>query len=73
MAEINPISRKKLIAKLKVLGFEGPFRATKHQYMIKGRHKIFIPNPHGGKDIGIPLLKKIINQLGIKQSEFIKL
>ena len=73
MAEINPISRKRLISKLKALGFEGPFRATKHQYMIKGKHKIFIPNPHGGKDIGIPLLKKIINQLGIKQSEFMEL
>jgi len=73
MAEINPISRKELISKLKALGFEGPFRATRHQYMIKGRHKIFIPNPHGGKDIGIPLLKKIINQLGIKQSEFMEL
>jgi len=50
MADINPISRKELISKLKALGFEGPFRATRHQYMIKGKHKIFIPNPHGGKD-----------------------
>jgi len=53
MPKINPISRKELISKLKALGFEGPFRATKHQYMIKEKHKIFIPNPHGGKDIGI--------------------
>ena len=73
MPKINPISRKELISKLKALGFEGPFRATKHQYMIKGKHKIFIPNPHGGKDIGIPLLKKIIKQIGITQDEFIKL
>jgi predicted RNA binding protein YcfA (HicA-like mRNA interferase family) len=73
MPEIKPIPRKELISKLKALGFEGPFRATKHQYMLKGRHKIFIPNPHKGKDIGIPLLKKIISQLGIKQSEFIEL
>ena len=35
--------------------------------------QIFIPNPHGGKDIGIPLLKKIIRQIGITQDEFIKL
>jgi predicted RNA binding protein YcfA (HicA-like mRNA interferase family) len=41
--------------------------------MIKGKHKIFIPNPHGSKDIGIPLLKKIIRQIGITQDEFIKL
>ena len=73
MGDINPISRKELISKLKALGFEGPFRATRHQYMIKEKHKIFIPNPHGGKDIGIPLLKKIIHQLGIEQDEFTKL
>jgi len=51
---INPVSRKELIFKLKALDFEGLFRATNHQYMIKGKQKIFIPNPHGGKDIGIP-------------------
>ena len=73
MPKINLISRKELMAKLKALGFEGPFRATKHQYMIKGKHKIFIPNPRGGKDIGIPLLKKIIGQIGISQNEFIDL
>jgi predicted RNA binding protein YcfA (HicA-like mRNA interferase family) len=72
MPKINPVSRKELIFKLKALDFEGPFRATKHQYMIKGKQKIFIPNPHGGKDIGIPLLKKIIRQIGISQDEFIK-
>ena len=73
MPEINPISRKELISKLKALGFEGPFRATRHQYLIKGNYKIFIPNPHGGKYIGTPLLKKIIKQIGITQDKFIKL
>jgi hypothetical protein len=58
MPKINPISRKELISRLKALDFEGPFRATKHQYMIKEKHKIFIPNPHGGKDIGIPHFKE---------------
>ena len=73
MPEINPISRKELISKLKTFGFDGPFRATKYQYLIKGKHKIFIPNPHGDKDIGIALLKKIIRQIGITQDEFIEL
>jgi predicted RNA binding protein YcfA (HicA-like mRNA interferase family) len=73
LPKINPISRKELISKLKSLGFEGPFIATKHQYMIKEKHKIFIPNPHQGKDIGTPLLKKIIKQVGITQDEFLKL
>ena len=58
MPQINPISRKELIFKLKKFGFDGPFRATKHHYMIKEKHKIFIPNPHGSKDIGILLFKE---------------
>ena len=33
--------------------------------MTREKHKIFIPNPHQGKDIGIPLLKKIIEQVAI--------
>ena len=41
MPEINPISRKELISKLKTLDFEGPFRATRHQYMIKKKHNKF--------------------------------
>jgi predicted RNA binding protein YcfA (HicA-like mRNA interferase family) len=41
--------------------------------MIKGKHKIFIPNPHGGKDVGIPLLNKIIRQIGISKNDFIDL
>ncbi|MGD1973216.1 MAG: type II toxin-antitoxin system HicA family toxin [Desulfobacterales bacterium] len=73
MPKIKPISRRELISKLKSLEFEGPFIATKHQYMIKGKHKIFIPNPHGGKDVGIPLLNKIIRQIGISKNDFIDL
>jgi len=73
MPGINPISKKQLISKLKALSLEGTFKATKHQYLIKGNHKIFITNPHGGKDIGISLLKKIIRQIGITQDEFISL
>lgn len=61
---LQPISRNNLIKKLKKLEFTGPFSATRHQYMKKDVHKIFIPNPHG-KDIGIPLLKKIIKQVGV--------
>ncbi|MDA2922311.1 type II toxin-antitoxin system HicA family toxin [Patescibacteria group bacterium AH-259-L07] len=69
---LNPISRRVLIKKLKKLDFKGPFTATRHQYMKKGSQKIFIPNPHG-KDIGIPLLKRIIKQIGISKQEFMDL
>ena len=53
-------------------GFDRLFTATRHQYMSKESQKIFIPNPHG-KDIGVPLLRRIINQLNITVENFVSL
>lgn len=72
MSSILPISRRILIKKLKKAGFFGPFSAAKHEYMKRGKTKIFIPNPHG-KDIGPPIIKKIINQLNLTNQEFLDL
>jgi len=72
MAKLSAISRHDLIRKLRGLGFDGPFVATRHQYMLKESQKIFIPNPHG-KDIAVPLLRRIIKQLNITVKEFISL
>jgi predicted RNA binding protein YcfA (HicA-like mRNA interferase family) len=72
MPKLSPISRRILIKKLKSLKFSGPHAGTRHQFMTKGEHVIIIPNPHG-KDIGIPLLKQIIKQVGINKDKFISL
>jgi hypothetical protein len=42
------ISRKELIRKFKTLGYAGPFSGGRHQFMVKGRQKVRIPNPHQG-------------------------
>ncbi|HDY86621.1 MAG TPA: type II toxin-antitoxin system HicA family toxin, partial [bacterium] len=42
----------------------------KHQFMIKGKKKIRIPNPHGSKNTHISLLKEILRQAGIKNDEW---
>jgi len=72
MPKLIPLKRRVLIKKLKKLDFAGPFIATKHEYMIKGKQKIFIPNPHG-KDIGLPLIRRIIKQIGISKDRFLGL
>ena len=72
MLSISPLSRRILVKKLKKHGFYGPFSATKHEYMKRENQKIFIPNPHG-KDIGVPIIKKIINQLKLSNQEFLEL
>ncbi|MEA2065417.1 MAG: type II toxin-antitoxin system HicA family toxin [Patescibacteria group bacterium] len=73
MSRIIPLQRKILIKKLRKLGFTGPFPATRHEYLMKANHKIFIPNTHGNKDIGIPIIKEILKQLGINRDDFLNL
>ncbi|MBO1223339.1 MAG: type II toxin-antitoxin system HicA family toxin [Candidatus Scalindua sediminis] len=66
------ISRKELIRKFRALGYSGPFSGSKHQFMIKGRKKIRIPNPHRSKDIHISLVKEILRQASIRNNEWDK-
>ena len=66
------IHRKELIRKFKALGFSGPLSGGRHQFMIKGKKKIRIPNPHGGGDIDISLVKEILRQAAISNEEWDK-
>ncbi|MDO8522810.1 MAG: type II toxin-antitoxin system HicA family toxin [bacterium] len=66
---LKPVRRRLLIEKLSALGFGCPFSGGKHEYMEKGRHRIFIPNPHK-REIGIVLLKLILKELGITFYQF---
>ncbi|MCT7969201.1 type II toxin-antitoxin system HicA family toxin [Laspinema sp. D1] len=64
MPPFGPIQRQDLIRNFKKLGFEGPYSGGKHQYMIQGQLKVWIPNPHQG-DIGKSLLVRILTQANI--------
>jgi len=67
-----PISRKKLIRKFRNLGFFGPYTGGRHQFMIKGKLKIRVPNPHRSGDITDSLLNEILRQVGISKEEWNK-
>ena len=69
---LRPLSRRELIRKLKRAGFAGPFSGGRHQYVVRGKLRIFIPNPHGA-DIGVKIIKQIILDIGIADEEFDKL
>lgn len=58
------ISRRELIQRFRLFGFNGPFAGGRHLFMIKGDLKIHIPNPHG-KDISGPLVREILKQANI--------
>ncbi len=68
----SSISRRELVRKFKALGYQGPFSGKRHQFVIKGRMKIRIPNPHGSGDIHVSLLKEILRQAGLTNEEWEK-
>jgi len=66
---LKPIALRKLINKLKLFGFDGPYSGGRHLFMIKGNLKLHIPNPHHG-DITASLLAEILRQAGIDSQEW---
>ncbi len=69
MPQLRSIKRSDLISYLKQLGFSGPYAGGKHQFMIKDKLRLTLPNPHQS-DIGIDLLNKILNQAGISKVDW---
>lgn len=69
MPRLGPVKRTDLIFFLRRLGFDGPFRGGKHQYMSRGGSRLILPNPHQS-DIGTELLARILRQADISRSEW---
>ena len=69
MPSWRPLKRRELIAGLRRLGFGGPYSGGKHEFMVRGDVVLTIPNPHRG-DIGVGLLKVILNEAGITKKEW---
>ena len=72
MPPLGPIKRRDLIRYLRKLGFEGPYRGGKHQYMVKGETRLALPNPHQ-HDIARDFLARILRQAGIDKDEWQRL
>lgn len=69
MPAFGPTSRRDLIPHLKKLGFEGPYKSKKHDFMVKGDLTPRIPNPHRG-DISKDLLSRVLEQADISKEEW---
>ncbi|SDF29955.1 Predicted RNA binding protein YcfA, dsRBD-like fold, HicA-like mRNA interferase family [Thermus arciformis] len=68
---LRPVSRRELVARLKSLGFSGPYTGGRHQFMVRGSVRLVLPNPHRG-EIGVDLLKRILRQAGIEEEEWLE-
>ena len=64
MPRFGPTKRTELIHYLRMIGFEGPYGGRKHQFMIKEKIVLRIPNPHQS-DVGKELLSRILRQAKI--------
>lgn len=70
MAKLTPISWKKLVRRLRKLGFQGPYAGGRHPQMRRGNITVIIPNPHEG-DISVGLLRRFLRQAGISRKEWL--
>lgn len=66
---MKPISRRELIKRLLEFDFDGPFPGKRHSFMLKGKLRVQIPNPHKG-EIGVGLLMIILRTAGISTDEW---
>jgi predicted RNA binding protein YcfA (HicA-like mRNA interferase family) len=69
MTKLAPISQRKLVTRLRRLGFEGPYAGGKHLLMVRGTLRLTIPNMHG-VDIGSALLMRILKQAAVTREEW---
>lgn len=72
MPQFGPLSRRDFIRYLRRLGFEGPYSGGSHQYMVRDKTRLVLPNPHRG-DIGRGLLNKILAQAGVSRTTWERL
>lgn len=63
------ISWRKLVQKFCRLGFDGPYSGGRHLFMIKGKLKAHIPNPHRS-DVNKYLVVEILRQAEISSEDW---
>lgn len=60
MAAWRPVKRREFIRKLRVLGFAGPYRGTRHEFLVFGNHRQTVPS---NAEYSVHQLKMLIQQL----------
>lgn len=60
MSRWTPCKRRDFIRRLRVLGFDGPFSGTRHQFMIYEQHRLAIPS---NAEYSVPQLRMMIREV----------
>jgi hypothetical protein len=69
MNRLAPVSRAEFLQRLLRLGFDGPFAGGRHQFVVRGSHRLILPNPHRG-DISVALLSRLLGEAGVTRGEW---
>jgi hypothetical protein len=60
VSQWTPCKRRDFIRRLRILGFDGPFSGTRHQFMVYERHRLSIPS---NTEYSIPQLRMMIREV----------
>ncbi len=60
MSRWTPCKRRDFICRLRILGFNGPFSGTRHQFMVYERHRLSIPS---NTEYSIPQLRMMVREV----------
>jgi hypothetical protein len=55
-----PCKRRDFIRRLRLLGFDGPFSGTRHQFMLYEHHRLAIPS---NEEYSVPQLRMMIREV----------
>ena len=59
MSRWTPCKRREFIRRLRLLGFDGPFSGTRHQFLIFGDNRLTIPS---NDEYSVPQLRLMLRE-----------
>lgn len=57
----TPVERSEFVRRVRKLGFEGPYSGTRHQFLVKDKHRLTVlSNP----EFSVPQLRLLLREVG---------
>ena len=60
MSRWTPCKRSLFVRRLRNLGFDGPFSGSRHQFMLRGSHRLALPS---NDEYSVPQLRMMIREV----------
>jgi hypothetical protein len=60
MPDWHPIKRREFVRRLRALGFAGPYRGTRHDFLVFGQRRQTVPS---NAEFSLPQLRMLLRQV----------